>query len=83
MIILGIDPGTATTGYGIIESQKAKGKRQIFLKCLGYGVIQTSSSLPMPRRLKLLDDGLSKLIKRYNPGVLVVENVYFFKNLKT
>lgn len=76
MIILGIDPGTATTGYGVIKRSKT-------LECLDYGVIKTSPSMLMPERLKLLYDGLAKLIKRYNPEVLVVENVYFFKNLKT
>jgi crossover junction endodeoxyribonuclease RuvC len=76
MIILGIDPGTATTGFGIIE----KGKK---LKCLAYGLIQTSSSLPAAERLKILNNKLNKLIKKYKPGALAVENIYFFKNLKT
>ena len=76
MIILGIDPGTATTGFGVIE----KGKN---LKCVGYGQIQTSSSLPTAERLKILNKELNKLIKKYQPKALAVENIYFFKNLKT
>lgn len=76
MVILGIDPGTATTGYGVIKRSKA-------LECLGYGVIQTSKSAPAPERLKIINDGLNKLIKKYKPEILAVENVYFFKNLKT
>ncbi len=76
MIILGIDPGTANTGYGVIKMSKT-------LKCLGYGLIQTSPSLAMAVRLKKLNNELNKLIKKYEPKVLAVENVYFFKNLKT
>lgn len=76
MVILGIDPGTATTGYGVIRRSKT-------LKCLDYGVIRTSPSSSAPERLKILSDELNKLIKKYEPGVLSVENIYFFKNLKT
>jgi crossover junction endodeoxyribonuclease RuvC len=77
MIIIGIDPGTATTGYGIIKKNKK------ILECLGYGLIQTNSDLPMAERLKQLNNELNKLIRKYRPKVLVVENLYFFKNLKT
>lgn len=84
MIILGIDPGTATTGYGVIRKiQNSKLKTQNGLECLDYGIIQTSSSSPTPERLKILSDKLDKLIKKYEPEILAVENVYFFKNLKT
>ena len=76
MIILGIDPGTATTGYGVIKRSKT-------LKCLGHGVIKTSPSSSMPERLKVLSNELGKLIKKHKPDILAVENVYFFKNLKT
>lgn len=83
MIILGVDPGTATTGYGVIKTQKRKGKKQKSLKCLDYGTIKTDAGQTMPRRLKKLNNLLSKLIKKYHPEVLAVENVFFFKNLKT
>jgi crossover junction endodeoxyribonuclease RuvC len=84
MIILGIDPGIANIGFGIIRevrSQRVKAKNNF--KCLGYGLIQTSPSLTTPERLKKLSNELSGLIKKYRPKVLAVENVYFFKNLKT
>jgi crossover junction endodeoxyribonuclease RuvC len=93
MIIFGVDPGTATTGYGVIETTKngaqkrgrslGPTKAREDLKCLGYGLIKTSSLDPAPKRLKELNEKLDKLIKTYNPSVLAVENVYFFKNLKT
>lgn len=77
MIILGIDPGTATTGYGVIE------KKQNRLRCLDYGVITTSPKFNAGERLKKLNNELNKLIVKYRPEVLGVESVYFFKNLKT
>jgi len=76
MIILGIDPGTATTGFGVISKEKK-------IECLGYGLIQTSPSLPAAERLRELNNKLNGLIKKYRPKALAVENVYFFKNLKT
>jgi len=76
MIILGIDPGTATTGYGIIKKTRA-------LECVCYGLIQTDASSTPAQRLKKLNNELAKLIKKYQPEVLAIENLYFFKNLKT
>ena len=57
MIILGIDPGTATTGYGVIESTNNK------FKLCEYGVIKTLPDLPLPLRLKKIYDNIKKLIK--------------------
>ncbi|OGZ17811.1 MAG: crossover junction endodeoxyribonuclease RuvC [Candidatus Nealsonbacteria bacterium RBG_13_36_15] len=82
MIILGVDPGTATTGYGLIKQNK-KTKSGDSLQCLGYGLIQTSPSSSPAERLKKISKELNQLIKKYQPKVLAVENVYFFKNLKT
>jgi len=76
MIIMGIDPGTARTGFGIIKKSKK-------MECIDYGLIETSSSLPAAERLKILNNKLNGLIKKYGPKALAVENVYFFKNLKT
>lgn len=84
MIILGIDPGTASTGYGVIKRIKCqKTKDKEVLGCLGYGLIQTDPSLKAEERLRILNNELNKLIKKYQPKVLVVESIYFFKNLKT
>lgn len=77
MIILGIDPGTATTGYGVI------GKSQKKIKCQSWGVIKTSPSLSDGERLRKLNNELNRLIRKYRPKAMAVENVYFFKNLKT
>lgn len=77
MIILGIDPGTATTGYGIIDHKKKKSA------CLDYGVIQTSPKLNPGERLKQLNFDLEQIIKEYKPEMAAVESLFFFKNLKT
>ena len=76
MIILGIDPGTANTGYGLIKKSKT-------LKCLAYSVIHTTPNSNPGERLRKINNELTKVIRKYKPDVLAIENVYFFKNLKT
>jgi len=84
MIIIGIDPGLAKVGYGVVRKIKnPKSKIQNRFRCLGYGVIQTKPSFPPAERLRKISKELNKLIKEYQPAVLAVESVYFFKNLKT
>ena len=92
MIILGIDPGTASTGYGVVKfplSKKVKSisvsrlKREGKLKCLDYGVISTTPDSEPGERLRKINNELSKIIKKYQPHVLAIEKLYFFKNLKT
>lgn len=84
MIILGIDPGTASTGYGVIKKvQNSKLKVKNCFKCLDCGLIKTAPSLSTGERLKKINNELSKMIKKYQPGILAIESLYFFKNLKT
>lgn len=80
MTILGIDPGTATTGYAVIKKTRRKDKA---IKVIEYGCVKTQPNLSDGERLKLLNNELNKLIKKHQPKVLAVENIYFFKNLKT
>ena len=77
-IILGIDPGIADTGYGLVEKVQA-GK----VKCLCYGSIQTSSKLKMEERLEILYRELNKVIKKYKPNAVSIERLFFNKNVKT
>lgn len=77
MIILGLDPGTATTGYGLIEKTKAG------LKMLQYGVIRTPARDSLPQRLSLIYQEVTSLIQKYQPALVVCEQVFFFKNAKT
>lgn len=77
MIILGLDPGTATTGFAIVEKNRGR------LTALDYGVITTSAKLSLPKRLQIIADDLQELIKKYKPNLIVVESLFFFKNQKT
>ena len=81
MIIIGIDPGLANTGYGVIKKGKKNGKGSFL--CLGYGLIKTLPSFPQGERLKKIHEELTFLLEKYQPEVLAVENIYFFKNQKT
>ena len=80
MIILGIDPGTAATGFGIINKLKVKSQQ---LKVITYGCIKTPTNLTTAERLKELHNQLNLLIKEHKPDMVAVEDIFFFKNLKT
>ena len=77
MIILGIDPGTATTGYGIIENTKNG------LAVVEYGSITTSKKSATEERLLEIFQDLNALVKKFKPQVVAVESIFFFKNAKT
>ena len=79
MIILGIDPGTARMGFGVIRQVKTKKK----LQCLDYGVIQTNPGPTDAERLKILYNAIDGLIRKHKPKYVAVEKLYFFKNFKT
>jgi crossover junction endodeoxyribonuclease RuvC len=77
MIVLGIDPGIAITGYGII---KIKGNA---LYPIQYGAIRTEAELPLPARLKTLYGEIEQTIKAFRPSVMAIEELFFNKNAKT
>ena len=77
MKILGIDPGTATTGFGLITKEGPK------LTKVDCGVISTSKDLDMPERLSILYDDLQEIIKAHRPDVVVVEKLFFTNNITT
>lgn len=77
MIILGIDPGTATTGYGVLESVNGN------LKMIATGCVLTDKGLEMPDRLNLIGDEIRTLIRKFGPEVMAIEELFFFKNKKT
>lgn len=76
--ILGIDPGIADTGYGVIM-RKERGD----FYCLDYGSIKTSSGDSLPVRLENLHNKLDKIIKKYKPDIVAVEELFFCNNVKT
>lgn len=75
--ILGIDPGYALTGYGLIITD---GKQ---FKYLTHGVINTNKKLPFADRLWQIKNQLEKIIKKYQPKILAIENIFFYNNAKT
>ncbi|MCX7843703.1 MAG: crossover junction endodeoxyribonuclease RuvC [Clostridia bacterium] len=77
MIIMGIDPGFAITGYGVVKYEGNK------FSVLDYGVITTEASLPLARRLLTVGEGLEELIKRHNPDAISIEELFFNKNTRT
>ncbi|MBI4038161.1 crossover junction endodeoxyribonuclease RuvC [Candidatus Daviesbacteria bacterium] len=85
MIILGIDPGTATTGYGVIKvPDDILGRKYDYgIELIGYGNIFTDKGKPMPDRLWKLSRELDDLIKKYEPHQIAVEMLFFGANLKT
>jgi crossover junction endodeoxyribonuclease RuvC len=80
MTILGIDPGTAKTGFGVI---KQKNDRRGEYEILDFGVISTSKTLSDAKRLKILMDDLGAIIKKFKPDRVGIERLYFTNNQKT
>ncbi len=77
MIILGIDPGYAIVGVGVIECTGNK------FRCLEYGAITTPAGMPVPKRLKAINDGMNFYIDKYKPEAVAVEELFFNSNQKT
>lgn len=77
MIVLGIDPGTADTGFGVVE---AEGSR---LRALEHGVIQTRAGLPLERRLADIHARVGELLDRHHPEAMAIEELYFGANART
>lgn len=78
MLTLGIDPGTATIGYGLVR-ELADGS----LNAVDYGVITTKSHLPMWERLTIIYDDITALVNKYQPVRAGVEELFFAKNVTT
>ena len=76
-IILGIDPGIADTGYGVISEEAG------VVSCLTYGSIKTSPKDDLITRLDILYQKLNEVIKKYQPNIAAVEELFFSKNVKT
>lgn len=77
MIIIGIDPGLAFTGWGIIKSE---GNR---LAYIAGGVVKTNSKAPMSERLATIHDGLQEVLETYKPDTAAVEEVFVNSNART
>jgi crossover junction endodeoxyribonuclease RuvC len=77
VIVLGIDPGTAAMGYGIVESTGGR------LRSIDYGVLATSPDEGLPERLLAAHAGIARLLVDHAPTVLAVERLFFSRNVQT
>lgn len=77
LLILGVDPGIAILGYGLVRYEANK------FTVIDYGAITTNAGTPMSKRLTQIYDELSEIIERYKPDAFAVEELFFNKNIKT
>ena len=77
MVILGIDPGLATLGYGVIEAENDK------RRLIQFGTLTTPAGQPMPQRLRAIFQGMNQLMDIYQPDDVAFEELFFSKNITT
>ncbi|MCK4596463.1 crossover junction endodeoxyribonuclease RuvC [bacterium] len=77
MIIMGVDPGSVVTGYGLIQEENAG------WRAIQYGCIRTRGARAFPEKLEMIYSGLMKVISEHHPDVVVVERGFSGKNLRT
>lgn len=77
MRILGIDPGVATIGFGVVEADRCS------TRLLQYGVITTPAGLPLSRRLLMISHDMEELLAQFKPDEMSVEELFFTKNITT
>src|SRR4051794_31830211 len=80
MRVLGIDPGTACTGYGVVQGDGLGMRSVSLVEC---GVIRTHARDPLAARLNEIYDGVSELLARHRPDTLSIEDVFYAKNVRT
>ena len=78
MIILGLDPGLATMGYGVVE--KLKNDNTV---AVDYGVVLTPKDESLPVRLAMIEEGINNLLNKFKPEEIAVEELFFSKNITT
>jgi len=76
--VLGIDPGTAVMGYGVVETGPTRQPRLV--EC---GTLTTQARDPLPSRLRVIHDGITALISRHRPEAVAVESAFYGKNVRT
>jgi crossover junction endodeoxyribonuclease RuvC len=77
MVILGIDPGYAIVGYGVIDYKNNH------FTVLSYGVVTTAAGMPFNKRLEIIYDGIAEIIEKYKPVSLAIEKLFYNSNAKT
>jgi crossover junction endodeoxyribonuclease RuvC len=76
MIVLGVDPGIATTGYGLVDCMPGESPA-----LLQFGTIRTPADMAMPHRLRAVFDGMNEILARWRPGELAIEELFFGRNV--
>jgi crossover junction endodeoxyribonuclease RuvC len=79
MLVIGIDPGTATTGYGLVRERESDS----VLECVAYGVVTTPAGLALAKRLQTIHRQLKEVILLHRPDSGAVEKLFFQTNVKT
>lgn len=77
MIVLGIDPGLATMGWGVLKSECGR------FETIDYGVVLTPKTETLPVRLAMLEEGVKKLVDKYTPDEIALEELFFNNNITT
>lgn len=77
MIVLGIDPGYALMGWGVVETQGSR------MRLINYGCVETKAGVPMPLRLRTLQLGVRDLLNIYKPDDVAFEELFFARNVTT
>jgi crossover junction endodeoxyribonuclease RuvC len=77
MRIVGIDPGLAIVGWGVIEAESGR------MKLVDYGTVTTPAGMAMPERLMLVHDGVRRIVETYKPDAVAFEELFFCNNVKT
>lgn len=77
MVILGIDPGLETVGYGVVDSERGE------VTLIDFGIIKTPRNQSIPERLKLIAEGMENLIEKFSPHEIAIEELFFCTNRKT
>jgi crossover junction endodeoxyribonuclease RuvC len=77
VLVIGVDPGLATTGYGLVRETEGG------LQAVAYGVVTTLSKIPLPQRLQELYRQLSDLLDRHQPDEGAIEELFFSRNVRT
>jgi crossover junction endodeoxyribonuclease RuvC len=78
VIVIGVDPGTQVTGYGVVRGENANS-----MSLIECGVIRTQPRNPLPTRLREIHEGITELLKRHRPDVLSIEDVFYSRNVRT
>jgi len=77
MLVLGVDPGSIVTGFGLIEKDKGR------MRFVHAGAVSSAATAPFNERIYNIYKSMTEIIKRYEPGEMAIENVFFAKNVQS